>query len=59
MTHEQDRVDLARHEREQDAHESFDLLIAGIPAVDGREECDPVVAEGGVGLVVSPGISGW
>lgn len=27
MTHEQDRVDLARHEREQDAHESFNYAL--------------------------------
>ena len=27
MTHEQDRVDLARHEREQDAHESFNYAV--------------------------------
>ncbi|NUT54157.1 MAG: N-acetyltransferase [Saccharothrix sp.] len=27
MTREQDRVDLARHEREQDAHESFNYAL--------------------------------
>ncbi|MFD1151226.1 GNAT family N-acetyltransferase [Saccharothrix hoggarensis] len=27
MTHEQDRVDLARHEREQEAHKSFNYAL--------------------------------
>ncbi|MFE2752127.1 N-acetyltransferase [Actinosynnema sp. NPDC059335] len=44
MTHEQDRVDLARHEREQDAHESFNyaLFDAAETALLGCVYIDPV-----------------
>jgi hypothetical protein len=44
MTHEQDRVDLARHEREQDAHESFNyaLFNAAETELYGCVYIDPV-----------------
>lgn len=49
MTHEQDRVDLARHEREQEAHESFnyalfnadETALLGCVYIDPTGEDDP------------------
>ncbi|GAA1290602.1 N-acetyltransferase [Saccharothrix xinjiangensis] len=52
MTHEQDRVDLARHEREQDAHESFnyalfnadETALLGCVYIDPAEDADALIS---------------
>ncbi len=56
MTHEQDREDLAHHEREIEAHESFNyaLFDAGETELLGCVYIDPPEREAaGVGAVVS------
>ncbi|MFT7834793.1 N-acetyltransferase [Saccharothrix sp. BKS2] len=52
MTHEQDRVDLARHEREQDAHESFnyalfdadETALLGCVYIDPADDADALIS---------------
>ena len=56
MTHEQDREDLARHEREIEAHESFNYALFDRNETEllGCVYIDPPVREAaGVGAVVS------
>ncbi|MFC6088900.1 N-acetyltransferase [Saccharothrix lopnurensis] len=52
MTREQDRVDLARHEREQDAHESFnyalfdadETALLGCVYIDPADDADALIS---------------
>ncbi|MFD7657082.1 N-acetyltransferase [Actinosynnema sp. NPDC059797] len=52
MTPEQDRVDLARHEREQDAHESFnyalfnadETALLGCVYIDPADDADALIS---------------